>query len=397
MNAKRIIAACSVFASILLAAPSAHGAPEYLGKVLIKGTSEDLSGLSGNLEDGTPHNRFGAFGSAIDYTRIGNRYLLLPDRGPADGATSYRCRVHLMDISVVRGGTGWDVSAKLVSTTMLTDENGAAYVGKASDTESGRRLDPEGIRIADDGQFYVSDEYGPSILRFDPSGKRIGAPIVVPDRFRVSSPSGRPDLELRSNNRGRQPNRGMEGLAITPDGRFLVGIMQSPLLQDGALDSNGKRVGRNIRALRIDLRTGQTAEYVYQLSDASYGVSEILAVSDHEFLVIERDGKTGPNARCKHITLFDVAGATDVSKIDRLPSDALPEGVRPGAKSVFIDVLDSRYGLAADGIPEKIEGLAFGPDLPDGRRLLLVTTDNDFLPDVSTVIWAFALDPPNGR
>lgn len=397
MSINSALAYCCVLVSILLVTPQACAAPEYLGKAVISGMSEDLSGLSGNLEDGTPHNRLGGFGSAIDYTRIGNRYLLLPDRGPADGGTSYRCRVHLMDIAVARGSKGWDVSAKLFSTMMLNDENGASYLGKASDIASGRRLDPEGLRMADDGGFYVSDEYGPSILRFDASGKRTGAPIVVPDKFRVSNPGDSPELELKSNHQGRQPNRGLEGLAITPDGRFLIGITQSPLLQDGALGSDGKRVGRNIRALRIDLCTGQTAEYVYQLSDASYGVSEILAVSDHEFLVIERDGKTGPNARCKHITLFDIAGATDVSKIDRLPSGALPESVRPGAKSVFIDMLDSRYGLAANDMPEKIEGLAFGPDLPDGRRLLLVTTDNDFLPHVPTIIWALALDSSSSR
>ena len=39
----------------------------------------------------------------------------------------------------------------------------------------------------------------------------------------------------------------------------------------------------------------------------------------------------------------------------------------------------------------KFEGLAFGPDLPDGRRLLLVTADNDFLPDQPFRLYAFAV------
>ena len=40
-------------------------------------------------------------------------------------------------------------------------------------------------------------------------------------------------------------------LAITPDGSKLYGFMQSPLIQDGALDKDNKRIGRNIRILEV--------------------------------------------------------------------------------------------------------------------------------------------------
>ena len=52
----------------------------------------------------------------------------------------------------------------------------------------------------------------------------------------------------------------MEGLAITPDGRTLVGAMQSPLLQDG-----GDVKGGVTRIVTIDLTSGATREYAYQL------------------------------------------------------------------------------------------------------------------------------------
>ena len=42
---------------------------------------------------------------------------------------------------------------------------------------------------------------------------------------------------------------------------------------------------------------------------------------------------------------------------------------------------------------EKIEGVTFGPDLADGRRLLLVTSDNDLAPAADSLIYAFAIDP----
>ena len=50
------------------------------------------------------------------------------------------------------------------------------------------------------------------------------------------------------------------------------------------------------------------------------------------------------------------------------------------------------------GTPDNIEGYAFGPDLPDGRRLLLVTNDNDYLNPATlsggypNYIMAFAVD-----
>ena len=127
--------------------------------------------------------------------------------------------------------------------------------------------------------------------------------------------------------------------------------------------------------------TGKTQEYLYQLADdKTHGVSEIVAVNGHEFLVLERDAKAGTDAECKTLFLIDVDGATDVSHIDALPQAAVPADVRPVAKRLFLDLLDRRFGLAGPELPAKIEGLAFGPDLADGRHLLLVSTDNDFRP-----------------
>jgi hypothetical protein len=45
-------------------------------------------------------------------------------------------------------------------------------------------------------------------------------------------------------------------------------------------------------------------------------------------------------------------------------------------------------------MPEKIEGLTFGEDLPDGRRTVLVGTDNDFESTADSLIWVFAFAPP---
>ncbi len=172
------------------------------------------------------------------------------------------------------------------------------------------------------------------------------------------------------------------------------------LIQDHGLNpGTTDRLGLNNRILKIDLVTGETHEYVYVLDaiNRGQGVCEILAINDHEFLVVERDNRsnlqTPPQAPTrKTIYKISLTGATDVSGIASLPAGALPAGVTPVTKQLFISLLDPDLNLSAT-IPEKIEGLAWGPDLPDGRHVLYVISDNDLNPSLATQIYAFAIDP----
>ena len=77
--------------------------------------------------------------------------------------------------------------------------------------------------------------------------------------------------QLLSNTSGRQANRGMEGLAISPDGNTLIGIMQNALLQDNALTPGTvDRQSVNTRILTVDLFTGETHQYcLLYTSDAA--------------------------------------------------------------------------------------------------------------------------------
>ena len=142
----------------------------------------------------------------------------------------------------------------------------------------------------------------PYIYEFDLlTGQRIGS-VSLPNKFLIDFPSADGNKELTANISGRQANRGMEGLAISPDGTRLYGMMQSALIQDGALNyatNPPSRIGTNNRIVEINLVTGAIREFLYQLDSASNGVNEILAVNDHEFLVIERDGRAGASAAFK--------------------------------------------------------------------------------------------------
>jgi hypothetical protein len=169
-------------------------------------------------------------------------------------------------------------------------------------------------------------------------------------------------------------------------------MMQNALTQDGGLDAANKRIGMNNRILEVNVARRTTREFVYTLESAKNGVNEILAVNDHQFLVLERDGNAGTAAAFKKLFLADLTGATDVSAIDALPSTGLPAGTVAVTKTLFLDLLAPEFGLAGETFPEKIEAITFGPDLPDGRRLLLVANDNDLAPAVDSMVYAFAID-----
>ena len=377
-----------------------------IGKGVVSGSALDTSGLTGNIcQESAPANCvpkaiFGGFGSDLTYTGHDNVFIAAPDRGPFDGLTDvpYLDRFYFLHITTDVGAPFPNIRTILLDTRFFKDQGGKSFVGAAGSFAD--RLDPEGIRVSPDGTFYVSDEYGPYIFQFNRQGYLLRR-LEVPARFAIANPSADPNEELLGNTAGRQANRGMEGLAISPDGSTLFGIMQNALLQDRGLNPppSTDRLGLNNRILKIDLATGETHEYVYVLDaiNRGQGVCEILAINDHEFLVVERDNRSNlqspPQAPTrKTIYKIDLTGATDVSGIDSLPAGALPAGVTPVSKTLFINLLDADLNLAAT-IPEKIEGLSWGPDLPDGRHVLYVISDNDLNPTLATQIYAFAIEP----
>ena len=385
-----------VTALMVLVSPSVDAdEPKFLGQTEISGTATDLSQQPGELEDGSPANRLGGFGSGIAWLGTGTRYAMISDRGPGDGATTYRCRFHLFDIEVT-GRVPAAVKATLRETQLLTHRSGQHLIGAASAFVStgstpGLRFDPEAIRASGRGSFFMSDEYGPSLLEFDARGKQIGE-LTIPARFGILKPSANPEDELPpANTSGRYPNKGMECLAISADGETLFGLMQGPLLQDGALDTHHKRVGLNLRLLEIQRKTGMTREFAYQLDHPDNGCSEIESIAPGRFLVIERDGKPGLPGSIKRLYKIDLRDATDISHIESLPATDLPPKIRPVTKRLFLDLLDPKWGLVGESFPAKIEGIAFGPRRKDGSRLLLISSDNDFKPEDPTRVFAFSV------
>ncbi|MBC7682389.1 MAG: esterase-like activity of phytase family protein, partial [Ferruginibacter sp.] len=254
------------------------------------------------------------------------------------------------------------------------------------------RLDPEAVRVSKDGKsVFISDEYGPYVYQFvRATGQRIkGFPL--PANLAISTLNAQGAVEIAGNSTGRVTNKGMEGLAISPDGTMLVGIMQAALQQDK---------NKIVRIVTIDIATGVTHEYAYQLTTGS-GVSEIVALNNHQFLVDERDGKgraDGSTAVVKQLFRIDLDGATDVGSLTGSAADQTKLKAAAVKKTLVLDLVNvlTANGISADQIPSKIEGLAFGEDITlDGvlSHTLYVANDNDFVPGIAgdNKIFVFAL------
>src|SRR4030095_11701005 len=156
-----------------------------------------------------------------------------------------------------------NIRTVLLDTRFLRNEVNQIFVGAAGacvagDDFSTLRLDPEGIRVGPTGTFFISDEYGPYVFEFNRQGHLLRQ-FALPFMFKIKHLYSDSNAELLNNTSARQANRGMEGLAISPDGTALFGIMQNALLQDhGLTPGTTDRLGLNNRILKIDLLTGET-------------------------------------------------------------------------------------------------------------------------------------------
>jgi hypothetical protein len=266
----------------------------------------------------------------------------------------------------------------------FTDASGTlAFTGLAPSPTSvlGRSLDPEGIVVRPNGNFIVSDEYGPSVYEFGRNGRLVRA-FTTPANLIPRSGSGVPNFAGDTGNvAGKRTNRGFEGLAISPDGKFVYAMLQSAMLDEGAAS------GVYSRIVKFDTATGlAVAQYAYRMEGSSQGrgISALVALNDHEFLVLERNnrGVGVPDANLaspnKKVFTIDLTGALDVTGVTLPATGAFAGAVTKTAAPAFIAIDANALAALGGRIPEKWEGLTIGPRLADGQFSILVGTDNDF-------------------
>src|SRR5262249_631419 len=199
-------------------------------------------------------------------------YYGLVDRGPGGGLLPYDTRVQQFKLDVVQS-TGAISGFQVTGTINFKQADGTPLTGLVPNLDRtngnkanvGRSFDPEGFAVAPNGNFFVSDEYGPSVKEFKADGtlvRTFTTPANLIPRQADNTTNftdGRPTITT-----GRQHNRAFEGLPITPRGNKLLGRLPAPLGNEGA--SNDGRRSQNLRIVEFDTATGQPGrQFIYPL------------------------------------------------------------------------------------------------------------------------------------
>ena len=241
-------------------------------------------------------------------------------------------------------------------------------------------LDVEGLTMDAAGNFWICEEYRPSVCRVAPDGTvnlRLvpqGSPLggnLIPT-FDVL-----PALLAK-----RRANRGLEGVAFSHG--HLYAIMQRPLNNPSQTVGNASR---NVRIIDIDIAglaganpAGVVLQYLYltepNASQANVLLSDIFSLSPSLFLVGER--------RTDKLFAINMAPATDITPLENpltgkllsdpartieqlTPAELAQLGVRTVKKAVVVPSLK-----ALEPLLDKVEGVAVS-----GRTIVLCH-DNDF-------------------
>jgi endonuclease/exonuclease/phosphatase family metal-dependent hydrolase len=291
-------------------------------------------------------------------------YVVSDDRGSIDPPRFFTLKVRF---------DGKNTDAIVRGATILRDSGGIPFAPGV--------LDPEALALAQDGTLFLAFEgvphrgIPPMVARFGLEGTMIDE-LELPQYF----------LPNADGTRGVRDNFGFEGLALSPDGTRLFAAVENALAQDGPLTDLDR--GSPARLLVFELPGGRPiAEFLYQVGAVpdqpeppsafrTNGISEILALDRHRLLVVERSFSAGVGNRVR-LYLVDLSKATNISGVEKILDPERPKPV--GAHKVLISDL-GELGV----VPDNIEGMAFGPDLGDGRRLLVLISDNNFQPSAQT-------------
>jgi hypothetical protein len=284
------------------------------------------------------------------------------------------------------------------ATTPLSQANGKPY--------ERNNIDAEGIALSPRGTVVISTEgdtrssLAPEINEYNLTTGQWMQSLPVPTAYLpVKGGEGLPQ--------GIQNNKGFEGLTINTDATgdlFRVfAAIENPLIQDRTIVLTPPATPEpnatpppipndRLRLIHYALMAGRAdliGEYIYELDPAplgtiEHGLSEIMALDNSgRFIGLERSlGLAGFSAK---LFQFSFAGARDVQgmqSLQGLPADA--QGVR---KQLLLDM--TSLGLKLDNV----EGMALGPQLPDGSPSLWIVSDDNFDKDQVTQFLLFRIKP----
>jgi hypothetical protein len=324
--------------------------------------------------------------SGIDYDPADKVYYTISDdRSEKNPARFYK-------VNIVINQNKID-SVIFLDTKFLRNNVGNLYPDSHNDPY--HTPDPEALRYNSRNNTFVWSSEGERIVKSnkivleDPAITEINTDGNYIDTFKLPS-----QLHMHATESGPRQNSVFEGLTFTDNYKNLLVSVEEPLYDDG------RRAGLNdstgiIRILKFDMASGKpTAQYAYTIDPVPHepippgsfkinGIPDILSVGNNKLLVIERAFSTGWLACTIKIFLADLSHAENIENIPSLKDKG---NVKMVSKKLLLN-MDS-LGFYIDNI----EGVTFGPTLPNGHKTLVFVSDNNFLPIEKTQFLLFEIE-----
>lgn len=401
----RMVFRTSVIAGLffLVLTLAAHGGDKVLGIYTVPDIA--IKEFQNKKLPGTVSNDrkvlLGSLGSDLWHgpTDPPNEFWMLTDRGPngqiaVDGKnrrtfwvpefapTILRVRtrgknVEILDSIPIVGQSGKAVTG--LSNLKDFDEAPYNYSAQELLPYNPNGLDTEGLVRSRSGEFWVVEEYGPSIVHVAKDGKVIKR--YVPADSKLAGTDYPLAKVLPAIYNKRKTNRGFEGVALSRDEKLLYIVLQSPLANP---DRKIGDASRNTRVLVFDIGAEKVAaEYVYRFDVSKQfdpnpkntpdemKLSGVVALNPNTLLILER---TDLVAKLYSVDLRAATNILDSQWDDLATSPALEalddpanSDIRVLPKTLVVDL------SALKGVPEKVEGVA----VLDARTLA-IANDNDF-------------------
>lgn len=325
--------------------------------------------------------------SGIDYdSRSGIYHMICDDRSAINPVRYYSAKVFFTEKKID--------SVVFVKVTTLLQPDGTAYPNSKQDPL--HTPDPEALRYNPVTKQMIWTSEGERIVRGkDTILENPAITIISPDGKFIDSFPLPENLRMHATEKGPRQNGVLEGLSFANHYQTVYVNVEEPLYEDGP---RAETTNNNpwIRIYRFDIATRKnTAQYAYKLDPIAYpaipadafkinGIPDILSVGDDKLIVLERSFSTGRLPCTIKIFMADMKGASDIknnSSLIRTPA------AKPVKKKLLLN-MDS-LGRYVDNV----EGVTFGPVLPNGHRTLVLVADNNFLSFEKTQFFVFEIIP----
>lgn len=319
--------------------------------------------------------------SGIDRAADGRYWAISDDRGGERGTPRF------YNLSLNYDAAGFH-GVTINSQTFMQRPDGSTFPATA------RTVDPEGLRVAPNGNLYWSSEgnwsANPS-ARYQPFVREMTTSGAFVREFATPAMYNYVDNATT----GGRSNKLFEALTVAPDGTVFV-ANEDALIQDGNITT--LTAGSVVRVTALDPVSGSArAQYAYALPpipvDAApgapfgpdNGLPELLAISGTQFIAIERAFASGVGNTIR-ITLAEItADTTDVSAFASLAGAAYT----PMRRELLLEMPLTYQGITLDNI----EAISWGHTLANGHRTLVLAADNNFSGSQSTQFIALEMAP----